>query len=138
MNTYYGEPIEILFKRGCNVQIIYADGYEEMVPIADIEISSKKTKRSDFKRRFGSVARVDLINGLACVICSVIPSQNAHVRSRGAGGGWADIIPLCQEHHLEQHTLGNKSFQKKYSVDLTLIAKEYAGQYDQNGNYIKP
>lgn len=70
--------------------------------------------------------------------CSVIgcegrPIEVAHVRL-GTGGGLsvkpADrwTISLCRDHHSEQHSIGEKSFAKRYSLDLKMLAMEFARQ----------
>ena len=65
-----------------------------------------KRKASEFVKCFGSRARVAAIKTLPCVVCGKWPSENAHARSRGAGGTWRHVIPLCKEHHTEQHACG--------------------------------
>lgn len=50
-------------------------------------------------------------------------SDAAHVRSRGAGGGDepGNLLPLCRNHHIEQHAHGWKRFLAAYpnvTVDL--------------------
>lgn len=63
--------------------------------------------------------------------CLALPIECAHVR-RGTDGGmslkssdrWT--ISLCAMHHREQHSLGEHSFEIKYSLDLMEIAEEFA------------
>lgn len=50
------------------------------------------------------------------------PVVDAHVVSRGAGGGRFDAVPLCQAHHDEQHACGIKTFAERYGLDLRLEA----------------
>ena len=61
--------------------------------------------------------------------------QAAHVKSVGAGGGdRANLVPLCAGGHTgELHTMGSKTFEAKYSLDLAGYAarywREYAGPF---------
>ena len=93
--------------------------------------AERKQKR--WENNFGSLERVSIINSLPCVICKRIPSQNAHGRSRGSGGKWQSIVPLCQIHHHEQHFIGIQTFQNKYSVDLDDIAEFLAELIPKDG-----
>ena len=55
----------------------------------------------------------------------------AHVR-RGSDGGvglkpsdrW--VISLCVAHHREQHQIGERAFEERYSLDLSALAAEFA------------
>lgn len=33
------------------------------------------------------------------------------------------VIPLCHDHHKQQHDIGETSFEKMYSIDMKAIAK---------------
>ncbi len=56
--------------------------------------------------------------------------EPAHVQTRGAGGlDKGNTVPMCQQHHAEQHTLGIQTFQKKYGIDLKREAADYARRY---------
>ncbi len=63
---------------------------------------SWKRKPSEFKRIYGSKARVEFVKSLACAACSVVGySENAHVLGNGGTGRKADyktIAPLCGQH----------------------------------------
>lgn len=67
---------------------------------------SRHEKRvARYNRQFGEHA--ETIRGLPCSVCKKPPpSDPAHVRSRGAGGGSDDLIPLCRIHHRLQHDKG--------------------------------
>jgi hypothetical protein len=75
---------------------------------------------------FGEEART--VRLMPCLVagCAVQPCQPAHVKSRGAGGGRFDIVPLCHVHHREQHDRGIKTFAAKYSLDLRAEADRIA------------
>ena len=63
--------------------------------------------------------------------CKRSPIECAHVRL-GTDGGcglkpsdrWA--ISLCWLHHREQHQIGEAKFERKYELDLTALATEFA------------
>ena len=57
------------------------------------------------------------------------PIEAAHVRSRGAGGGDEQLVPLCSKHHREAHRIGHKSFEKRHRLDLATIAKRLRAGY---------
>ena len=69
----------------------------------------------------------------ACSIrgCKRTPIECAHVRS-GTGGGIALkpsdrwVISLCEFHHREQHRIGERAFERLHSIDLKLVAEEFA------------
>ena len=51
------------------------------------------------------------------------PIGFAHVKSRGSGGhDEGNGLGLCAKHHAEQHTMGVKSFAKRYRVNLQAVA----------------
>jgi len=63
--------------------------------------------------------------------CKRMPVECAHVRV-GADGGvglkpsdcWA--ISLCEHHHREQHSIGERAFEQRHDIDLSEIAREFA------------
>ncbi|HUE78777.1 MAG TPA: putative HNHc nuclease [Sphingomicrobium sp.] len=63
--------------------------------------------------------------------CTRLPIECAHVRL-GTNGGTALkpsdrwCISLCSSHHAEQHRLGQRSFEDKYSLDLFTLAEKFA------------
>ena len=36
-------------------------------------------------------------------------------------------VPLCHDHHHEQHQIGHAAFDAKYGVDLRALAEELSG-----------
>lgn len=70
--------------------------------------------------QFGDKA--EWIRTLPCLVCGNLPSQAAHVKSRGAGGLSEDLVPLCHTHHAEQHAIGMGSFMVKIGMDLSMQA----------------
>ena len=72
---------------------------------------------------------------LPCCICRAPPpSDPAHVRSRGAGGKDKDTVPMCRQHHQDQHQIGIKTFQRIYEVDLAAIARQIAAELGEGSN----
>jgi len=58
------------------------------------------------------------------------PIQACHVKSRGAGGAdRGNVVAMCAGAHDEQHHVGIRSFQKRWSVDMETAAHELLGEY---------
>ena len=63
--------------------------------------------------------------------CGNLPIECAHVRC-GTDGGLALkpsdkwTVSLCQDHHLEQHEIGEPMFEAKYDLNLLELATEFA------------
>ena len=53
-----------------------------------------------------------------CTACPKIGSDPAHIKTVGSGGNDTEenLIPLCREHHSEQHSIGIATFALKYST----------------------
>lgn len=67
-----------------------------------------------------------------CLLCrySFGPSEAAHVTSRGAGGkDIGNMVPLCKAHHVSQHIIGIRSFERLNNVNLRAEALRYAELY---------
>jgi hypothetical protein len=85
-------------------------------------------KADEFERVYGSLDRIEWVKGLPSVASGLYGCENAHV----GGGGMAYkaaarfIVPLTwHEHRVELHqTLGRKSFEAKYQIDLLEKAAE--------------
>lgn len=80
---------------------------------------------------FGPEGFVEFVHSYGCVVAQEKgplsgcegPSEAAHLKSRGAGGGWREnVVPLCRKHHAEQHRHGIKSFDVRHNMDLDLWA----------------
>lgn len=92
----------------------------------------KKRRRSasEFKRIYGSKARVEWVKSLPCVCDTILcgteanPIENAHVKNGGAGrkadAKW--IVPMCRGHHRGYHTIGAEWFRKTHRLDLSAAA----------------
>ena len=92
-----------------------------------IKRTNRRRKAKRFVDGFGSPERVAWIQAMPCAACGAIPSECAHVRSRGAGGGWADIVPLCAPCHRAQHSEGVATFAARRGLDLDAVARRVAG-----------
>lgn len=57
-----------------------------------------------------------------CLLCSV-QAVGAHVKTQGSGGDDIEenVIPLCVQHHGEQHNIGIISFLEKYPIILEYL-----------------
>ena len=74
-------------------------------------------------RQFGTKAFRKLVAEMNCCACgNPPPSQLHHVKTRGAGGTYRDIAPLCYRCHSDIHNVGSKTFQLKKNVDLRAVA----------------
>jgi len=109
-----------------------------------LKASNPKRKASEFRRCYGSKARVIAIKALPCIVCGHGPCDNAHIKTDGAGRK-ADarfIVPLCcmvmdhpwspgypRGHHGLLHQIGVKSFQRGYHIDLDAEAAKIEALY---------
>ena len=76
----------------------------------------KEKREALFKRNFHSALRVAWIRGLPCDVTREHKGEcvNAHMKSRGAGGTWRDIVPLSWECHQDFDTMPDEKFERKY------------------------
>lgn len=131
--VFLNEAVKILRKRKDKVEIEYEDGFVEWVDLDQVTIYqgvkrskikpvNKKRKTKNFKKHFHSEEFVIWIKNRPCVVCGLTPSDTAHIKSRISGGYIRNVVPLCRTHHTESHTIGLKSFEEKYSIDLQSYA----------------
>jgi hypothetical protein len=75
------------------------------------------------KKRITNRQLLDTYHGMFCLVCYRCPSDPCHIKSVGAGGDDTEdnLIPLCREHHIEQHKIGWVTFVKKYSTLLNIL-----------------
>lgn len=71
---------------------------------------------------------------MICLACGRWDADQAHVKSRGAGGSNSDwnIIPLCRTHHQEQHQFSWRYFINKYPK-VGFHLKELGWEWEENG-----
>lgn len=77
------------------------------------------------------------IRGTPCLVCGSLPSDVAHIRSRGAGGGnkeW-NLMPLCRPHHSRQHFIGWKRFSSENERVFDYLSE--MGWYFDKNNKLK-
>lgn len=90
---------------------------------------------ANFKRpRVKNDNHLDFIRSLPCAVCgNNIETEAAHIRAgdlfygkRNTGGAekssdkWA--LPLCNEHHTEQHEGNELAFWRRYRIDPFVLA----------------
>lgn len=90
----------------------------------------KPAKRAS---RWRSQAHCNFVRSHHCCapMCGGMPIEVAHVRiGSGAGVGqkpddW-NTISLCRDCHRLQHRIGEKAFEKRYGIDMTAMAADFA------------
>lgn len=97
----------------------------------------RKPQRSGIRAADGPLrctAHLAWIRGCTCSTPGpdcVLNIEAAHVR-RGQGGGMGlkpgddRTLPLCSAHHAEQHRIGERAFERRYSIDMVEIAEALA------------
>jgi hypothetical protein len=66
------------------------------------------------------------IRTLACAACRAPgPSDPHHVRSRGAGGKAADLVPLCRS----CHDLGHRGGWSRFGLDLKALSEALESEW---------
>jgi hypothetical protein len=74
-----------------------------------------KRRKERFKKHFHSEERVEFFRGLPCELTGKLCSiHNAHMKSRGAGGTYGDIVPLHFLAHKDFDEMPNEKFEAKY------------------------
>ena len=71
-----------------------------------------------------------------CAVCGANHVDLHHTQAVGAGRNRDDILqlgmpvlPLCREHHMESHNIGQKSFMEKYHLQAIELTKEIGKVY---------
>ena len=96
-----------------------------------------KERRAKLREiQYGPDDFVFWVHALSCIVpgCTNRDVEEAHVRSRAAGGSWRDVVPMCKSHHRRSHTAGILTFERETGLDLVACAdavqrrwKEYSG-----------
>jgi hypothetical protein len=86
-------------------------------------------RKRNFEKHYHSEERVLAVRSLGCLICGQ-EADNAHVKSKGSGGTYKDIVPLCWIHHNELHNKGETRFQNQYLLDLEKEAEKVSETLD--------
>lgn len=66
--------------------------------------------------RIENKALLELYHSRTCAVCGTKGCDPAHIKTVKSGGHdteW-NVMPLCRQHHTEQHTIGIISFIEKY------------------------
>jgi len=73
-------------------------------------------RKAIFKRNFHSVERVKFMRSQPCEVTKIESDtvQNAHMRTRGSGGTYLDIVPLSFEVHMDFDRMSEWDFYQKY------------------------
>ena len=88
-------------------------------------------KKNLFARHFHSQKRVEWIRSLPCALTGVEgQSHNAHMKSRGSGGTYQDIVPLSFVAHRDYDELDKLRFSAKYGTTKESV-REWAPDYQQ-------
>src|SRR5688572_21418953 len=80
--------------------VIYALLAKEAICEWIIKRRNKKRRQEQYEKAFGDHA--EYIRACRCIVpgCTWTgPCDPHHVKSRGAGGTWRDLVPLCRQHH---------------------------------------
>lgn len=83
------------------------------------------------KARMRSTGHRDWVRKFQCSVpgCGGLPIEVAHInrastRGMGQKSSDAQTVALCRDHHAESHR-GEKTFERKYGLDLMGLAKEF-------------
>lgn len=81
-------------------------------------------KKERFARQFHSKQRVAWVQSLPCHVTEKRGNVvNAHVKSRGSGGTYKDIVPLDWAVHTDFDTMPEDKFEQKYRYTKELVRK---------------
>lgn len=86
---------------------------------------NKKRKERLFREDFHSVEYVRWIQGWPCALCRVGGYSIAeHTKTRGAGGKYSDLIPLCESRQLGTRWAVEGCHEKRHRGDEELLAAQ--------------
>lgn len=92
---------------------------KEDYPRKCLSLSAAMRQSKRFRKHYYSEAYVLAIKAMHCLSCRKRPCHAHHVKTKGAGGTYRDLVPLCPKHHMELHNSGRKTFAAGHSVNLT-------------------
>ena len=78
----------------------------------------RERKTARLEKHWGPDGFVEWCKTMNCVVTGQSGVELHHVKSRGSGGTWKDIVPLSPEKHRELHRIGVKSFEERYTISL--------------------
>ena len=84
----------------------------------------KERSEERFARQFHSKERVEWVKSQPCHVTRQKGNiVNAHMKSRGSGGTYADIVPLDWTVHFDFDTMPAQKFEQKYKYSKKLVRK---------------
>lgn len=86
----------------------------------------KKVAR--FARQFGSRERLEWLKGFPCVSCGGRATDASHVR-HGPTKTASEMVPQCHRCHMELHSVGIGTFQRRHGIDLAAVAASFAERW---------
>lgn len=99
-------------------------------PRTRVKNVNRRRRAKEFKRCYGSAARVEWVKNRPCYVChreatAERLNENAHIVGGGAGrkSDAEKIVPLCPTCHAELHALQPVAFEAKHGVSLELAAE---------------
>ena len=81
----------------------------------------KPRSAAEFRRIYGSKARVVAIHALACHACGMESAECVHLENGGMGrkAGWQTVVDLGHRCHMRLHSLGSVDlFDAEHGTDL--------------------
>jgi hypothetical protein len=94
--------------------------------------AKKEKRRARFASQYHSPGFVFYTHSQRCIvadvsalICSWHDMDAAHAASKGAGGTAEDVFPACHVHHMQQGTVGVRTFERLYGVSLAEAARAH-------------
>lgn len=100
--------------------------------------TNPKRKAENFDRAYGGADRAAWVGHQPCLICSAVPSENAHVPSKSGASRKGDarwVVPLCGRHHRtgknSLHALNKGGFEAARQIDLAHEAYVTDARYQQ-------
>jgi len=93
---------------------------------------NRTRKERRWRTAFGTPHRVAWMKGKGCDVpgCYRRDVECAHVTSRAAGGTYRQTIPLCARHHAAQHSMGVKTFEALFGIDMAERARYWDEMYE--------
>ena len=90
-------------------------------------------------KRLKSEENLQLIREMSCCVCGAENMSDAHhIKTRGSGGGdeLSNLMPLDRMCHIKAHTIGVKTFYKRYKGSIDAHRKlNYLPELTERDNY---
>ena len=93
----------------------------------------KEKKQLQNLECFEPIEFTNFIRNQKCIVCFEFPCDPDHLDTIGMGRDrnkpdlmeHLSCVPLCRAHHIKRHTIGTKSFELAYDVNLWKENHEY-------------